>query len=268
MQKAKKVYGKSKVLDRNKESVLRDLKRVAKGEITVEDVALKYNVSRATLFNWMKKHRISIKEITYKLKVEMERKLERKVKRKDLMLVPVEDFNDFCEINCIKRIYEELKASGRSETYINDTIRRIYYMCIGKIDNSRIYEPIHPIVLLKSIGEDNDYVRTFLAKVREKYSERTVEAYKSAIRTMVNILGGKKPLYLELHEYEGKFRHIIIPLTERQKLVKMIKENEGKNAEWIIACLKFLYDTGSRAEALTNAVLIRENHSYLSLIHI
>jgi len=236
-------YGSTRVLDANYNKVIRDLRRVCREELTVEEVAEKWGISRASLFNWLKKKGLSVTSICEEMRRELEEKEERKVRRKDIKKAPPKDYEEFLEFDIVKRVYESMKILNLSNGHINRTLRTWYKLC--KFANK------HP-----------EYVTTedthrFLVKLQEEGKD---------LRNVISILQtiekwtGKKilPTGVEQKEYKGKYTTAELNQNTRRLFLEYAKQLYPKDYELIEGVVKFLFYTGSRREALTNFSIVGE----------
>lgn len=251
-----KKYGSTRFLDI--ETVIKTLKKLANyqvervQEINARELAEELGLGRSTFLDWLKKkYNLTYNELREKVIAEIQEKRAEKLEKKELKLLPPKDFKEFIEMKEIKNMINELKASGRTEKYVQSVVSNLWRV----VDSLRV----HPRVLLESMGSDNDIVRDYLANIN---NENIKYAVKNALRVFAKVNGGKIPLYLELPEYQGKYQNVIIEREARERLVQLILKNEKEGEKWVSA-LDFLYYTGSRAEALTNAKLVFENEKYL-----
>jgi len=246
-------YGTSKVLDLRKDEVLRELKKVASGIKTLEDVAKKFGVGRTTLYYWMRKNKISIQKITDEMKKELEAKLERKIRKKDLALVPPEDFDEFLSIEIVQQVKQKMMSANKTEEHINQTLLLWYYLSKGKLAraNVQVYEPVHPIIPFKNF----ELLDKYLAKAREIGYE--VNALKYKIKTIAKWLNVKLPPEFETKEYKGKYSEAELNVELRYLFLKTAKEIEQRyikyaTYEQVRASAIYLFQGGGRKESLWN----------------
>ena len=116
------------ILDANKDKILRELVRMS-----VEDVARRYNVSRRHFFRWLKERGISVEELRRDAKRQLELKLQRAVKKADLARLPPRDFEEFKNLDCIKKFIAEKRAAGSKVSW-KDYLSALYAVCKGTIN--------------------------------------------------------------------------------------------------------------------------------------
>ena len=264
-------YGSTKVLDSKKDLVLRELKRVAIGEITVEEVAERFGVSRSSLFNWMKRQRISIKQLRNQIKEELERRLARKVRKRDLHMAPPRDFIEFINLDLVRQTIINMANAGLAKSTITSVITTWYKLSkgfiegriygvknaitkllnggiVGKVSENlseQIYEPVHPAALTPN------QISLYIAKRKSKNYE--INNIISAIQSIEKWTGLRlRPPGLEQTEYKGKFREAEIPIEARYLFLKYAKEIYPKDYRLIRATALLLF-RGARREGLLTA---------------
>jgi len=233
-----KTYGTSLVLDKRKNEIFELLGR----GVPASEVAQKFGVSRRTLFYWLKKQGVSIKQLQEEYKKRMEEK-ERAKKEKLARLgaVPTE-FEKFLEIEEVQKFYNWLKA--RHVTTADAIVRTIHKVALEL--------NIHPLQILEDEGKDK--LTELLAKYTEHYSKQSLESIKAHLRLWYKFHEQQPPAILTLERYKSKVAHLAwFNEEDRFKILeaarKMLKAEEY---ELFRACVMFLFYTGSRAEALKN----------------
>jgi len=231
----RKSYGSSKVLDGNYEKVIRDIRRVCREEATIEEIAEKWGVSRATFFNWLKKKGLSVTQICEEMKKELEEKEERRIKKKDIKKVPPKDFDEFMEFETVKKVYESMRINNLSESHINRTLRIWFKLCV--------FACKHPDYITQ------DDVHKFLVKMKEEGKD--LRNVISTLQTIQKWQGRKiLPSGIEQKEYKGKYTTCELMPEVRRIFLQYAKEMFPKYYDLIEAVAKFLFYTGSRREAL------------------
>ena len=233
-----KSYGTTLVLDQRKEEVLELL---GKG-IPADEVAKKFGVSRRSLFYWLKKQGISVRQLQEQYKKEKEEK-ERAKKEKMARLgaVPT-SFEDFIKLEEVRKFYDWLRA--RNVTTSEEIVRTIHKVCMEL--------NTHPLMLLEEEGKDK--LTSFLAEAKERYAKQTLESYKAHLRLWYKFNEQQPPAILTLERYKSKIAHLAwFDVEDRLRILetarKMLKADEYDKLR---ATLMFLFYTGSRAEALKN----------------
>ena len=233
-----KSYGTTLVLDQRKEEVFELLGR----GIPAEEVAKKFGVSRRSLFYWLKKQGVTIKQLQeeYRKKLE-EKERAKKEKMARLGAVPT-SFEEFLKLEEIKKFYDWLRA--RNVTTSEEIVGTIHKVCMEL--------NIHPLMLLEEEGKDK--LTSFLAEAKERYAKQTLESYKAHIRLWYKFNEQQPPAILTLERYKSKVAHLAwFDAEDRLRILetakKMLKTDEYDKLR---AALMFLFYTGSRAEALKN----------------
>ena len=230
--------GTTKILDLRREEVFELLGR----GIPANEVARKLGVSRRSLFYWLRKQGITIKQLQeeYKARKE-EREKARKERIAKLGALP-ENFDDFVNLEEIKKFYDWLRA--RNVTIAEDIVRTIHRVC--KEMN------LHPLMLLENEGKEK--LTSFLAKIREQYAKQTVESYKAHLRLWYKFNEQTPPAILALERYKSKIAHLAwFDENDRFNILKTAKSMlKDKEYDLLRGALMFLFYTGSRAEALKN----------------
>ena len=233
-----KTYGTTIVLDQRKEEVFELLGR----GIPAEEVAKKFGVSRRSLFYWLRKQGISIKQLQQEYKKNQEEKeAKKREKLAKLGAVPA-SLEDFLKLEEVKSFYDWLRA--RSVTTAEDIVRTIHKVCLEL--------NIHPLILLEQEGKNK--LTTYLAEAKEKYAKQTLESFKAHLRLWYKFNEKQPPAILTLERYKSKVAHLAwFNEEDRFKILeaarKMLKAEEY---ELFRATVMFLFYTGSRAEALKN----------------
>ena len=233
----KKAYGSTKILDEKYDEVIRELRKVCRQETTVEEVAEKFNVSRASFFNWLKRKGLSITQICSDMKKELEEKAERKVKRKDLRKAPPKDFKEFLSFEIVRKVADSMKIANLSESHIKRTLRTWFKICQ--------FTSKHPEYL------NEEDVMAYLTHRKEQGNE--INNLISMIQTIEKWSGKKLlPSGVEQSEYKGKYTTAELNQEARKLFLEYAKQLYPKDYDLIEATVKFLFYTGSRREALTN----------------
>ena len=268
--KIRKTYGSSRVLDERYREVLKDLKRVAKGETTIDEIAKKYNVSRATMFNWMNKKGITIKKLQEELKKEAEELLKKKATKKDIRLLPPSDFKEFLNIELVEKMINSMNSNNLSFQQIHTVVKTFYKLCKGFIGDVKgnkaimrlylqgnpyedietkdivkikVYDPVHPIRL------DEELVSKYLSVLRS--NGYNVNAVISVIQAIEKWTGLKLlPTGVEQQEYKGKYQEAELNVELRYLFLKTAKELYPQYYEKIRASSIYLFQGGGRKEAL------------------
>jgi len=233
-----KSYGTTLVLDQRKEEVFELLAR----GIPAEEVAEKFGVSRRSLFYWLKKQGVSIKQLQEEYRKKQERKEQvKKEKLAKLGAVP-QSFEDFLKLEEVKKFYDWLRA--RRVTIAEEIVRTIHRVCMEL--------NIHPLMLLEEEGKDK--LTSFLAEIQERYAKQTVESYKAHLRLWFKFMEKQPPAILTLERYKSKIAHLAWFNEEERFKILEVARNKLKAEEYELfrAAVMFLFYTGSRAEALKN----------------
>ena len=233
-----KTYGTTLILEQRKEEVFELLGR----GIPAEEVAKKFGVSRRSLFYWLRKQGVSIKQLQQEYKKKQEEKeAKKREKLAKLGAVPT-NFEEFLKLEEVKKFYDWLRA--RNVTTSEEIVRTIHKVCMEL--------NIHPLMLLEEGGKDK--LTSFLAEAKERYAKQTLESYKAHLRLWYKFNEQQPPAILTLERYKSKIAHLAwFNEEERFKILeaarKMLKAEEY---ELFRAAVMFLFYTGSRAEALKN----------------
>lgn len=233
-----KPYGTTLVLDSRKNEVFELLAR----GVPASEVAKKFGVSRRTLFYWLKKQGVSIKQLQeeYKKRKEEEEKA-KKEKLAKLGVVP-ESFEEFLKLEEVQKFYNWLKA--RHVTTADQIVRTIHRVSMEL--------NIHPMMLLEDEGKEK--LTDLLAKYTEQYNKHTLESVKAHLRLWYKFYEQQPPAILTLERYKSKIAHLAwFDVEDRYKILETARKMlSAQEYDLVRACLMFLFYTGSRAEALKN----------------
>ncbi len=235
--------------------------------LSANDIAIKYQVSRRSLFNYLAKAGVSISEIQEAARKEEEFKrltkleqLQKKIERRKLL---PSDLDSFARIPVIEKIIMDLRREGVTDKVIARYVRVWHDLCmvVGKHpedltadDLRRYYDEV--LERLRKEGKDLRSYDTQLWLSSE---------VKTPLRVLCKNLGLPIESYLRTVEYQGKYATVRIGVKHRYKILKAAKEMYPKLYEMIRAVLFYLYRTGSRRSALMkcefevqdNLVLVR-----------
>jgi len=233
-----KTYGSTLVLDQRKEEVFELLGR----GIPAEEVASKFGVSRRTLFYWLKKQGVSIKELREQYKKAQEEKERRKRERLAKLGAVPSSFGDFLKLEEVRKFYDWLRA--RNVTIAEEIVRTIHRVCMEL--------NIHPLQLLEQEGKEK--LTTFLAEAKERYAKQTIESFKAHLRLWYKFNEQQPPAILALERYKSKIAHLAwFDVEERYRILETARRMlKAEEFDKVRAALLFLFYTGSRAEALKN----------------
>ena len=248
--------GTTKILDMRKNEVLELLGR----GVPAEEVAKKMGVSRRSLFYWLRKQGITIKQLQEEYKARKEER-ERARKEQLAQLGAIPDYDEFIRLERVKGFYDWLRA--RNVTIAEDIVRTIHRVC-NELN-------IHPLMLLEDEGKKK--LTSLLATLKDRgYAKQTLESYKAHLRLWYKYNEQAPPPVLALERYKSKIAHLAwFDVEERFKILRCAKEilDEGE-FDKVRGALMFLFYTGSRAEALTNVRFeerkIRVNGKELNVI--
>lgn len=227
-------YGSSDVLEQNKDKVIKMLAQGRNPEI----VSARFGVSERTLWNWLKKNNItvsSLRENYQRQKLELIKKGLDDVDK--LKSTPV-DYEEFINLESIKKFVEEQRASNNSEDYINSTLKYIFDICQTL--------NIHPELL------DAELVNKYIVNVKDKYKDTSIQRLKACLRQWLKFLNKPIPKSLSIKEYDGKYKQAYLNVEERLEFLRTAKKLYPDEYKKIKAIAEFLFYTGSRSEALQN----------------
>ena len=226
------------VLDTRRDEVL---KLLAKG-VPAEVVAEKFGVSRRTLFRWLQRQGITIRELQEQYKREQEEKRKLKLQKGAYHGAIPEKLDDFIEsIQEVKDFVNWLRAR-RVQTW-RDIARTLHRTCLRL--------GVHPLALLQEdmIKE----IEALIAEMLETKSKWTVEQFKSHLRLWYKYNRQVPPPVLSLERYKSAFaQHAWFDVEDRYKIMLKLYELPPEHFGLLRAVVLFTFYTGSRAEALTN----------------
>ena len=184
---------------------------------------------------------------------ELEEKLERKVRKKDLALVPPEDFDEFLSIEIVQQVKQKMLTAKKNIKYINDILLFWFRISRGVLSrvNVKVYDPVHPIVPFK----DTSYLTKYVSTARELGYNTDAFLYK--IRAIAKWLNIKLPPEFETHEYGGKYQEAELNVQLRYLFLKTAKELEPLYKQYATyeqarGTAIFLFQGGGRKESLYN----------------
>jgi len=243
------------VVAKNWESIVKD---VCYG-LSAADIATKYKVARRTLFRILRDLGVTIPEIQKACREEeeikrlsREEKLKKKMER--LKMLP-SSLEDFMKLPIIEEFVRQLRVKGDTNETIKRNIKVIFELCH--------YKDKHPEdITIDDIIEFIDAKRLEWAEKGKDLRKPEVAAqfstqYISPLRVWCQFKGLPIPPALSTAEYHSPYRKVRITVEYRYRLLKWLKENERLlkrhklTYEEVRAALIFLYETGSRAQALT-----------------
>jgi len=132
--------GTTKILDMRKDEVIEML---GKG-IPAEEVSKRFGVSRRSLFYWLKKQGLTIKQIQQEYEARKEEKERvRKERVAKLGAVP-KNFDEFINLEEVKKFYDWLRA--RNVTISEEIARTLHKVSLAL--------NIHPLQLLERDGKE------------------------------------------------------------------------------------------------------------------
>jgi len=243
-----KSYGTTLILDQRKEEVFELLGR----GIPADEVAKKFGVSRRSLFYWLKKQGISVKQLQKQYKKEKEEK-ERAKKEKLAKLGAVpQSFEDFLKLEEVKKFYDWLRA--RNVTTTTGIVRTLHKACLAL--------NIHPLQLLEHEGKEK--LTSYIADLIEEYSENTINSVKAHLRLWYKFNEMQPPPILTLKRYKSKVAHLVwFDLRERFEILRVAREMlSAREYDLLRSAVMFLFYTGSRAEALKNVKFEERVYKY------
>jgi integrase len=223
--------------------------------LTASDIAVKYEVSERTFWYFLKALNITMREIQQACKEEKEfkemAKIEKMQKKMERMKILPTDFDQFIQIPSIQELMQQLRLKGDDEASIMRNIKAIYELCM--------YKSKHPDdITIDDILDFLDYKRLEWME-KEKKDLRKPEVlsqfstqYISPMRVWCQFKGLPIPPALKTAQYESPYRKVRITAEQRYQLLKYIYEKYPNEFKKIRAVLVFLYETGSRAQALRN----------------
>jgi Phage integrase family. len=226
--------------------------------LAAHDIAVKYQIAERSFWNFLKAINITMRDIQNACKEEEEfkkitriEKLQKKMER--LKIVPT-DINQFMQLDVIQELVKQLRLKGDTERSIDRNIKAIFELCM--------YRGKHPDDLtIEDILDFLDYKRLEWAekgkdlRKQEILSQFSTE-YISPLRVWCKFKGLPIPPALTTVEYYSPYRKVRITVEQRYQLLKYIYDKYRNIYETIRAVLIFLYETGSRAQALRNVQFI------------
>jgi Phage integrase family. len=166
-----------------------------------------------------------------------------------LKILPT-DYNQFIQLPIIQELIKQLRLKGDTERSIDRNVRAIYELCMfcAKHPDDLTIDDILNFIDYKRLewmerGKD--------LRKQEVLSQFSTE-YISPLRVWCKFKGLPIPPALTTVEYYSPYRKVRITVEQRYQLLKYIYEKYRDYYELVRATLIFLYETGSRAQALRN----------------
>ncbi|HID41616.1 MAG TPA: hypothetical protein EYP33_05615 [Pyrodictium sp.] len=222
--------------------------------LAAHDIAVKYQVSERSLWNFLKKLDITMTDITKMCKEEEELKrmtrLEKIRKKQERMKILPTDFDEFRQLELIQELEKQLRLKDDTESNIKRNVKAIYELCLftGK----------HPEdITIDDVLNFMDYKRLEWQERGKDLRAQHVLAqfstqYISPLRVFAAFRGLPIPPALSTTEYYSPYHKVRITVEYRYKILKWVKENYPEDYDTVRAVLIYLYETGSRASALSS----------------
>jgi len=233
------------------------------------DIAAKYQVGERSFWNFLKAIGVTMNAIKQACKEEEEfkkmtriEKLEKKMER--MKIVPT-DFETFRKLEVIQELERQLRLKGDIDKTIVTNLKAIFELCQ--------YKGKHPEdITIDDILEFLDWKRLEWAEHGKDLRKQEVlslfsTTYISPLRVWCKFRGLPIPPALTTVEYHSPYRKVRITVDQRYALLKWFKENYPERYELIRAVLIFLYETGSRANALTNVQFLETEEFGVKVVY-
>ena len=222
--------------------------------LAAHDIAVKYQVGERSFWNFLKKIGVSMSDITAACKEEEEfkrmTKIEKVQKKMERLKILPTNFDDFRKLEIIQELEKQLRLKNDTEENIRRVVKAIY--------ECSMFAAKHPEDL--TIDDVLNFIDAKRLEWQEKGKDLRAQhilaqfstQYISPLRVFAQFRGLPIPPALSTTEYHSPYRKVRITVEYRYKLLKWIKEHYPKDFDLLRAVMIFLYETGSRAQALKN----------------
>jgi len=237
--------------------------------LSASDIAAKYGIGRMSFFRFLQKIGLSISEIQKACKKEEEfkrmtkqEKLRKKMER--LKVLPA-NLDDFKKLPIIEEYIKQLRLKGNSQQQIYRNVKFVYEVCrhVGKMPEDLTIDDILSFIDYKRLEWEEKGKDLRSQSVLAQFSSE----YISPARMWAKYRGLPIPPALTTVEYHSPYRRVRITVEQRYMLLKWIKENYPNEYDLLRAVMIFLYETGSRAAALTNVQFLETEEFGIKVVY-
>jgi len=231
--------------------------------LAAHDLAVKYGVGERTIWRFLDLLGISFSQLQKlaqeELEIKKKTKLERLALREAALKILPRDISQFKELPIMQELSKQLRIKNVSQDQINRIMKTLYELCqfCEKVPEDITIEDVLNFVDFKKLewGENGKDLRA--QHVLSAFST----TYISPLRVFCAFKGLPIPPALSTTEYYSPYRKVRITVEKRYQLLKWIHDNYPEDYDMVRASLIFLYDTGSRRQAL-QSVIFHETEEY------
>ena len=223
--------------------------------LAAHDLAAKYgSFSERSFWNFLKKLQLDFSDIKEACRKEEEFKrltrLEKVRKKQERMKILPTDFNEFRQLELIQELEKQLRLKGDTEAQIQRVSKAIFELSMwaGKHPEDITIDDVLNFVDAKRLEWQEKGKDLRAQHVLAQFSSQ----YISPLRVFAAFRGLPIPPALSTTEYYSPYRKVRITVEQRYQILKWIKENYPEDYDMVRAVLIYLYETGSRASALSS----------------
>jgi len=238
--------------------------------LAAHDLAAKYgSFSERSFWNFLKKLGLDFSDIKEACKKEEEFKrmtrLEKIQKKMERLKILPSNFEDFRKIELIQELEKQLRLKGDTEAQIQRVSKAIFELClfVGKHPEDITIDDVLNFVDAKRLEWMEKGKDLRAQHVLAQFSSQ----YISPLRVFAAFRGLPIPPALSTTEYYSPYRKVRITVEYRYKLLKWLKENYPEEYDTLRAVLIYLYETGSRASALTSVQFLETEEFGVKVIY-
>ena len=232
--------------------------------LAAHDIAVKYQAfSERSFWNFLKKLGLDFSDIKEACQKEEEFKrmtrLEKLRKKQERLKLLPTTFEEFVKLETMEKLAQQLRVKGDTEAQIKRNLKTIFELCMfkGKRPEDITVDDIIEFVDYKRMEWQEKGKDLRVAHVAAQFSS----LYISPLRVFAQFIGLPIPPVLSTTEYHSPYRKVRLTTEQRYRILKWLKENEHRyknhvDYDTMRAVVIFLYETGSRAQALLTTEIV------------
>ena len=192
-------------------------------------------------------------------------KLEKLRKKQERLKMLPTDLNEFRKIPLIQELEKQLRLKGDVNDIIHRNIRTVYELCrfAGKHPTDITIDDVLNFVDAKRLEWQEEGKDLRAQHILARFST----LYISPLRVFAAFRGLPIPPALSTTEYHSPYRKVRITVEQRYNLLKYIYDNYQEDYDLVRAVMIYLYETGSRASALSNVQFLETQEYGVTVIY-
>ena len=244
--------------------------------LAAHDIAVKYDAfSERSFWNFLKRLGLDFSDIKEACQKEEEFKrltrLEKLRKKQERLKILPTSLDEFKQLPIVQEYVKQLRLKNDTDQQIHRNVRALFEVCMftGKHPEDVTIDDILNFIDAKRIEWQEKGKDLRAQNILAQFSSE----YISPLRMWAKFRGLPIPPALTTVEYYSPYRRVRITVEYRYRILKWLKENEamlrrhGLSYEKVRAALIYLYETGSRAQALSQVQFLETEEFGVKVVY-